>query len=46
MSLAKRHVFFKCTVFLAESEVEFRGGQDIQCRKKAVFLSKTEEEKG
>ena len=46
MSLSKRHVFFRCTVFPAESEAEFRDGQGIENRKKAVFLSKTEEKKG
>ena len=43
--LGLRHVFFKCTVLPSEGEVEFRGGQGIESRKKAVFLSKTEEEK-
>ena len=45
MSLSERIIFFKCTVSSAESGVEFRWGQGIQSRKKAVFLSKTEEEK-
>ena len=45
MSLSKRHVFFRCTVFPAESEVEFDTGQGIENRKKAVFLSKINKEK-
>ena len=38
MSLSKRHVFFRCTVFPAESEVELTTGQGIESRKKAVFF--------
>ena len=40
MSLSKRYVFFKCTVFPSESEVQFREGQGKESRKNAIFLSK------
>ena len=43
--LGLRHVFFKCTVLASEGEVEFCRRQGIENRKKAVCLSKPEEEK-
>ena len=38
--LGLRHVFFKCTVLPSEGEVEFRGGQGIESRKRQFFFQK------